>query len=544
MNLSASWKASLAALGAGHVRIPLRWNHGNPGSSAGGAQTSGDADTYIKNIRGMGAQPFVIYGGDAHDNTGLNATDAAAFVAHYNGSGGSTHGGPVKYWVVGNEPDISNGGGDSAYLSMLPGVIAAMHGVDPSVVISAPAAAWWDSGLLKSAAAVKGVGILSYHAYNGGDAAPGGFPNESAYHANIQTLKTYKSGIRCGVEEANWHYVGGSTAFFDWRNTCFIADTAGQVLSAICFVAADAGELRAAVAERLKLTDGHAEVRAEADALLDKMFSLRLRVPESPSDRLWEMIAHPPHDETERERRIRRGVRRRIARAASEAVTAVARGYDRNSDLTPEALADTTLALCDHWAWTRTESKDDSFEAGTLAGVDLTWMGPTARDRHRDLFAVEIGRATRAYFLNSADRLARLDKSVKPWLRLPPRRAKRLYNHARLLYALSLSRGVLGSTVTPRYIGLWAVLSDTWPSVAEVVARKTEELHEVDSLGASARKKGEAGLDEVLESFELPPREVAEAKAFLVKLMSTGEFGDFVLAIPELAGLLPYQEVE
>lgn len=326
-----------------------------------------------------------------------------------------------------------------------------------------------------------------------------------------------------------------------------ICDTISHLIEApgvICFVAADAGELRAAVAERLKLTDGHAQGRAEADALLDKMFSLRLRVPESPSDRLWEMIAHPPHDETGPERRIRRGVRRRIARAASEAVAAVARGYDPNGDLTPEALADTTLALCDHWAWTRTESKDDGFETGTLAAVDLTWMGPTARDRHRDLFAVEIGRATRAYFLNSADRLARLDKSVKPWLRLPPRRAKRLYNHARLLYALSLSRGVLGSTVTPRYIGLWAVLSDTWPSVAEVVARKTEELHEVDSLSTSARKKGEAGLDEVLESFELPPREVAEAKAFLVKLMSTGEFGDFMLAIPELAGLLPYQEVE
>lgn len=229
MNVNAAWKASLAALGAGHVRIPLRWNHGDPGSSAGGAQTSGDADTYIKNIRGMGALPFVIYGGDSTDNGGLNASDAAAFVAHYNGAGGAANGGPVKYWVVGNEPDVS--GGTTAYLSMLPKVISAMHGADATVVISAPAAAWFDTSLLQAAAAVNGVGILSYHAYNGGDAAPGGFPNESAYHTNIKTLKTYKSGILYGVEEANWHYVGGASQFFDWHNTCFIADAAGQVLS-------------------------------------------------------------------------------------------------------------------------------------------------------------------------------------------------------------------------------------------------------------------------------------------------------------------------
>lgn len=230
INASATWKATLAALGAGHVRIPLRWNHGVPGSSAGGAQTSGDADTYIKNIRGMGALPFVIYGGDSSDNGGLNGADAAAFVTHYNGAGGSANGGPVKYWVIGNEPDVS--GGTSAYLSALPGIVSAMHGADPSVVISAPAAAWFDTGLLQAAAKIDGVGILSYHAYNGGDAAPGGFPNESAYHADIATLKTYKPGVLYGVEEANWHYVGGAAEFFDWHNTCFIADAAGQVLSA------------------------------------------------------------------------------------------------------------------------------------------------------------------------------------------------------------------------------------------------------------------------------------------------------------------------
>lgn len=79
-----------------------------------------------------------------------------------------------------------------------------------------------------------------------------------------------------------------------------ICDTISHLIEApgvVTFVAADAGELRAAVAERLKPPpDGEddADRRAEADALLDKMFSLRLRIPEMPSDRLWEMIAHLP----------------------------------------------------------------------------------------------------------------------------------------------------------------------------------------------------------------------------------------------------------
>jgi hypothetical protein len=230
MNASAEWKAKLAKLGAGHVRIPLRWNHGDPGSGAGGAQSSGDADKYVKNIRGMGALPFAIYGGDASDNGGLNGSDVAAFVKRYNGSGGAARGGPVRYWIVGNEPD--NGGGSGAYLRLLPGVISAMHRADSSVVISAPAAAYWDTGLLQAAAKVDGVGILSYHAYNGGDPAPGGFPNERAYHDNIEILRSWKRGIHYGVEEVNWHFQGGSPAFFEWKNTCFIADAAGQVLTA------------------------------------------------------------------------------------------------------------------------------------------------------------------------------------------------------------------------------------------------------------------------------------------------------------------------
>ena len=326
-----------------------------------------------------------------------------------------------------------------------------------------------------------------------------------------------------------------------------ICDTISHLIDVpgvICFVAADAGELRAAVAERLGLADGDLDSRVEADALLDKLFSLRLRVPEMPSDRLWEMIAQPPGRQSAAVRRVRRRMRRRIARTASEAVAATAAKYDGTTSLTPSALAETTEALCASAAWSRSSLRFDPAEGETLARVDLRWLGPRARDRHSELFAVEISRATRAYFMTSPERLAQLDDSLKPWLRLPPRRAKRLYNHARLLYALSLTRDVLGSTVTPRDVGLWAVLSDTWPAAAEVVARFNEDLWELVRHRTITDKEREEGLAELLESARLSQRELAESKAFLVRLIRAAEIDKFLLAVPLLAGLLPYQEQE
>jgi hypothetical protein len=231
-NLSTTWLNSLIALAPGHCRIPLRWNNGNPGSSAAGAQTSGDADTYIANIKAMGAIPFVVYGGDTTDNGGINGTDAAAFVHHYNDAGGQ-HNGPVKYWVIGNEPNVS--GGTGPYTSVAPSIISAMHGADPSVKLSVPASGFWDTGLLGSVAGMN-LDILSYHAYDGDDAGTG-FPNDGQYYTHVKTdMPGIKAGVMYGVEEVNWHFdynsANNKSAFYDWHNTLFIADVAGQVLSA------------------------------------------------------------------------------------------------------------------------------------------------------------------------------------------------------------------------------------------------------------------------------------------------------------------------
>jgi hypothetical protein len=324
-----------------------------------------------------------------------------------------------------------------------------------------------------------------------------------------------------------------------------ICDTISHLIEApgvVTFVAADAAELRAAVAERLRPQpegEHDADRRAEADAMLDKMFSLRLRIPEMPSDRLWDMISHPPGESSARSRWIRPRVRRRIADDATAVLEAAARLYDANARLTPAALLEIAEVAAGNVAWSRSVYRAIDFAAVQLGGVAAPWMGPSAAARHRELFRIELGRANRVYFLTSVPRLAELDAAVQPWLRLPPRRAKRMYNHARLLYAVSLSRGVLGNPVRARDIGRWAVLSDAWPVAAEAIAREQVNLFKLvhhRPLGDSLR------VDEIKEIFaaaRMPAREAQEALAFLTSLMVAGEFDGFVLAVRELAGLLP-----
>jgi hypothetical protein len=232
INLSNSWLTTLKALGPMSWRIPLRYNAGNPGSSAGGAQSSGDAATYVSNIRAMGGTPYVIMGGNSSDN-GFTDSDASGLVHYFNDNNGAVAGGKVARWVIGNEPEDEGGSEVTTYISSLPGWISAMKGADSSILVSAPAAAYWGSSSISSAAGVSGVDILSYHAYDGGDIDGTGFPQTSQYYNNVISMQGMKSGIKYGVEEFNWHYDYNSLSdFYSWRNCCFTASVIGNVLSA------------------------------------------------------------------------------------------------------------------------------------------------------------------------------------------------------------------------------------------------------------------------------------------------------------------------
>lgn len=229
MNRSASWLASLGALGPLSWRIPLRYAKGNPGSSASGAQTSGDAVTYIRNIRSIGGTPYVAIGGNTSNN-GESTDDVAAFVRYFNDGGGDRAGGKLERLAIGNEPDTGVNG--PPYLKALDGLIAAAKHADSAILCEAPSAAYWDPDFLASAAGHVGVDILGYHAYDGADTDGGGFPTTIQYHQHILDLRAMRAGLRYGVEEVNWHSAANVTGFFDWRNTCFIASVIGQVITA------------------------------------------------------------------------------------------------------------------------------------------------------------------------------------------------------------------------------------------------------------------------------------------------------------------------
>lgn len=241
INKSAAWKQNVQNLGPLAYRIPLRYNNGNPGSSAGGAQSSGDAATYIQNIKSMNGVPVVVVGGDTSDNNFTNA-DAAGLVHYFNDNGGQ-HGGPVKAWVIGNE--YTNPNNDPiGYQVHLAGWAAAMKGADPTITLSAPASPDMKYAGTSIGEAVgnasKYIDYLSYHAYQGRSAGLAGTSDYETYantyrnkYINAQNFGTRAGYVSPALEEFNWApYYSNNTEFFDWHNTVFFASVIGHSLSA------------------------------------------------------------------------------------------------------------------------------------------------------------------------------------------------------------------------------------------------------------------------------------------------------------------------
>ncbi|MGY4967414.1 hypothetical protein [Streptomyces sp. 900105245] len=226
INKSTDWKEALKQLGPIAWRFPQQYGNGSPGSSAGGAQTTGDGDNYVANIRSIGGKPYPVVGGASGDNN-FPDSDVAGYIQHYN-AGGGQNGGPIERIVIGNEPD--NGGDVEPYLNALAGRISAVKAVDPQVLVSAPGAAYFNRDLL-SKVATHNIDILSYHAYDG-DVT---YPATSQYGSNIDAMRSIKPGILYACEEGNWHpslqSAKNKNAFLSWKNLCFIASAACHSIS-------------------------------------------------------------------------------------------------------------------------------------------------------------------------------------------------------------------------------------------------------------------------------------------------------------------------
>lgn len=240
---SSSFKATCAALAPGHVRCSVAWLGGSPGYGAGGSGNKpGTAVGLINAITSIGALPLVSVNGGSSDN-GFSSSDGGNLVSYLNASG-RLAGGPVKYWSIGNEPD--NTGGVGNYESLAPptanSMLSAAAALNQQIVIGAPAAAYWDTGLLQWAAGQSWCGSLSYHAYDandspGSDNGGGGYSNTSEYYKQTGILRSYANpygaGRLYGVEEFGWNSSAGTSSGPNntYQGTIWYGDAMGQLLS-------------------------------------------------------------------------------------------------------------------------------------------------------------------------------------------------------------------------------------------------------------------------------------------------------------------------
>ncbi len=135
---------SLAKLNPGMMRMGLGYaTSGDPNSAiqctGGGCNLTVPGDNWVSTIKSLGAEPIVVVG----VNSANYAQDAANLVAHFNTTNGvvdPTKPSYIKFWIIGNEPDL-NGGLNSAYDPKFNASWDAMKAVDPNIKIGGPAKA-------------------------------------------------------------------------------------------------------------------------------------------------------------------------------------------------------------------------------------------------------------------------------------------------------------------------------------------------------------------------------------------------------------------
>ncbi len=127
----------------------------------------------IDSIRGKGMEPMLQV---PFNNGQFSAQNAASIVQYIN----ITKGKNVKYWVIGNEPDLAysftNAAQVAAYIKSFS---SAMKAVDPTIKIVGPETAWFNQGILNGLTTANGpdditgkdgagryyIDIFSFHTY-------------------------------------------------------------------------------------------------------------------------------------------------------------------------------------------------------------------------------------------------------------------------------------------------------------------------------------------------------------------------------------------
>ncbi|MFL5764116.1 MAG: T9SS type A sorting domain-containing protein [Bacteroidia bacterium] len=188
----------------------------------------------IDSIRSKGMEPVIQV--PFRDNR-YNASQAAAIVDYLN----NVKGKHIKYWVIGNEPNLgysyTNASQIAAYIRPF---ASAMKAKDPSIQIVGPELAWFDTGIMdalttpggpnditgKDAAGRYYIDVVSFHTYpfNGSQTrsqvisklTAAGSYQDNLIHLNARVAaansyhnRTGASALKTAVTEAN----------IDWQNS-------------------------------------------------------------------------------------------------------------------------------------------------------------------------------------------------------------------------------------------------------------------------------------------------------------------------------------
>ena len=235
-------QALLKKLGVGYSRIALTLaDPSNPKSrvtcAAGGCDTAIDPLSWVAMMESVGETPI------AEIPETLSPADAAAIVAHLNGSGGATL--PVLYWIIGNEPNAS---GESAatYDARFNTLYDAMKQADPAISIGGPATYGFDQSFLQQF--LKDCGtkadFVDFHFYQapGHQSAAQLLAELSAMSRDLTTLRAMiKSTVpdrasSIAIHVGEWNFSADPSTLAEYAFTGFAsvldADLLGRILAA------------------------------------------------------------------------------------------------------------------------------------------------------------------------------------------------------------------------------------------------------------------------------------------------------------------------
>jgi hypothetical protein len=254
-------------------RIPLYWNNGTPLSSAGGSSTTISATAWIQALeQQVGTQPEIIIGGGTTSGTQFNTvspTDAASMVSYFN-TPGTNHYLPVKYWIIGNEPDTA-GLSAASYCAMYNSMaqqmtqaaaaIATQYGATSpgaTIQIGGPALAWNNTAYMQSFLSCVNPAYLNFvdfHQYAMGNPPAltnaQAFSQADSYKSALQnlrgmlssTLGSAANNITTQIGEYNWSWqfadgyqgsdawdgTGNDVRFFEPVTTAWSAAAIGNI---------------------------------------------------------------------------------------------------------------------------------------------------------------------------------------------------------------------------------------------------------------------------------------------------------------------------